>query len=37
MGENVTTVRVGVPGGQAPWICEWSGNGVSIVYYVAEG
>ena len=37
MGENFTTVRVGVPGAQAPWICEWGGNGVSNVYYGAEG
>jgi hypothetical protein len=37
LGENFTTVRVGVPGAQAPWICEWGGNGVSRVYYGAEG
>jgi hypothetical protein len=37
MGENFTTVRVGVPGAQAPWICEWGGDGVSNVYYGAEG
>ena len=37
MGENFTTVQVGVPGAQAPWICEWGGNGVSSVYYGAEG
>ncbi len=33
MGENFTTVLVNVPGAQAPWACEWGGNGVARVYY----
>jgi hypothetical protein len=37
MGENFTTVQVDVPQAQAPWICEWGGDGVSSVYYGAEG
>lgn len=37
MGENFTTVLVDVPGAQAPWVCEWGGDGVSEVYYGAEG
>ena len=32
MGENFTTVLVVVPEAQAPWACEWGGNGVSNVY-----
>lgn len=37
MGENYTTVQVNVPQAQAPWVCEWGGDGVSNVYYGAEG
>lgn len=37
MGETSTRVLVDVPGAQAPWVCEWGGNGVSQVYYGAEG
>lgn len=37
MGENFTTVLVDAPRAQAPWVCEWGGNGVARVYYGAEG
>ena len=33
MGENFTTVMVNVPSAEAPWACEWGGNGVSNIYY----
>lgn len=36
-GENFLTVRVRVPGAQAPWICEHSSREVMRVYYGAEG
>jgi len=36
-GENFFTVRVRVPGAQAPWICEHSSRRVMRVYYGAEG
>ena len=37
MGENFTTVLLDVGGAEAPWACEWGGNGVERVYYTAEG
>jgi len=36
-GENFLTVRVRVPGAQAPWICEHSSRRVMRVYFGAEG
>jgi hypothetical protein len=36
-GENFLTVRVRVPGAQAPWICEHSSRNVMSVYYGSEG
>jgi hypothetical protein len=37
MGENFTTVLLDVGGAEAPWACEWGGDGVERVYYTAEG
>lgn len=37
MGENFTTVLLDVGGAEAPWACDWGGNGVERVYYTAEG
>lgn len=36
-GENFLTVRVRVPGAQAPWICEHSSRDVMRVYYGSSG